>query len=79
MTSPLTHQIAARRAGRIQTAPETFRALLTRCYSGKASPRAAIKGQCAECQGFDRQAITDCTCYGCPLWMFRPYQAKGPR
>ena len=68
-----------KRAGRIQTAPESFRRVLTQAYSGKCSPRAAIKAMCAECNGFDRQAITDCTAYACPLWMFRPFQSRGGR
>lgn len=72
----ITHKIeeAAKRAGRIETAPESFRKLLTQAMSGKCSPRQAIKAHCAECVGFDRQAITECGCYACPLWVFRPYQ-----
>jgi hypothetical protein len=74
MNSPLAEKIAARRAERIRTAPESFRNLLAQSYAGKCAPRQAIKAQCAECNGFDRDAIRDCTCYACPLWMFRPYQ-----
>lgn len=72
-------QIAARRARRIETAPESFRRLLTQAMSGKCSPRTAIKAQCAECIGFDRQAISGCRAYACPLWHFRPYQKQGDR
>lgn len=57
---------------RIDTAPEKWRGLLTRAIEGKASPRAAIKAQCGECNGFDRQAIATCTADACPLWMYRP-------
>lgn len=76
----LSEKIAAKRAGRIATAPESFRKLLTQSWAGKCSPRAAIKAFCGECQGFDRSAITNCTAYACPLWMFRPYQTqkRGP-
>jgi hypothetical protein len=63
-----------KRARRIETAPESFRKLLTLALSGKCSPRQAIKAQCAECNGFDRDAITGCTAYACPLWAFRPFQ-----
>lgn len=70
----LDERIAAKRARRVETAPESFRKLLTQAMSGKCSPRQAIKAQCAECNGFDRQAITDCTAYACPLWHFRPFQ-----
>ncbi len=72
-----SQQIAAKRARRIETAPESFRKLLTQAMCGKCSPRTAIKAQCAECNGFDRQAISDCTNHSCPLWHFRPYQDKG--
>ncbi len=70
----LSEKIAATRARRIETAPPSFRKLLTLAMSGKCSPRTAIKAQCAECVGFDRDAIRSCTCYACPLWNFRPYQ-----
>lgn len=72
----LSEKIAAKRARRIETAPQSFRKLLTLAMSGKCSPRAAIRAQCAECNGFDRDAIRDCTAYACPLWNFRPYQIK---
>jgi len=35
-------------------APSVERAFL-RCYEQKASPRQAIKGQCLDCQGLDRE------------------------
>jgi hypothetical protein len=59
---------------RIASAPESWRGLLTRAIQGKASPRAAIKAQCGDCNGFDRQAIATCTADACPLWKQRPYQ-----
>lgn len=70
----LSEQIATKRARRLETVPVSFRKVLTRAMSGKCSPRTAIKAQCADCNGFDRQAIADCTAYACPLWHFRPYQ-----
>ena len=76
-TASLSEKIAAKRARRIETAPESFRKLLTQAMSGKCSPRTAIKAQCAECNGFDRQAISECTAFACPLWSFRPYQRSG--
>lgn len=62
------------RLKRIETAPVSYRGILTRALAGKCSPRTAIKAQCAECNGFDRDAIANCKAYGCPLWRFRPYQ-----
>ena len=57
---------------RIDTAPEKWRGILTKAITGKASPRAAIKAHCGECNGFDRQAIADCTADACPLHPYRP-------
>jgi hypothetical protein len=68
------NEIEAKRQARIQSAPESTRNILSRAIYGQASPRSAIKAHCLECNGFDRQAITDCTGYACPLWHFRPYQ-----
>lgn len=76
-TASLNEKIAAIRARRIETAPESFRRLLTQATAGKCSPRQAIKAQCAECVGFDREAITTCTAYACPLWHLRPFQNGG--
>jgi hypothetical protein len=70
----LGEKIAARRAGRLATTPESARGHFVAAWAGKCSPRRAIKAQCLECAGFDRQAITDCTGWACPLWHFRPFQ-----
>jgi hypothetical protein len=59
---------------RIAEAGPLYRPLLKRAYEGDCSPRQAIKAQCLSCAGFDREAITHCTGYSCPLWGFRPYQ-----
>lgn len=72
----VSEKIVAARARRIATAPASFRKLLAQAYTGKCSPRAAIKAQCSECNGFDRQAIADCTGFACTLWHFRPFQQR---
>lgn len=53
--------------------PESFSKLYERTQSGKASSRQAIKMQCAECVGYDRDEITNCTDTGCPLYYYRPF------
>lgn len=73
-TASPDEKIAAKRAGRIATAPQSFRKVLKQAMSGKCSPRTAVKAFCAECNGFEREAIRDCTSYACPLWNFRPYR-----
>ena len=64
------------REKRAKTAPESSRGLLKRCWAGKASPREAIKAQCLECQGYDREAIITCTAPACPLYAYRPGQKR---
>jgi hypothetical protein len=58
----------------VRDAPESAKRILTRAFSGAASPRAAIKAQCLTCVGYDREAIKNCTGWSCPLWMYRPFQ-----
>lgn len=70
----LSERIAAKRAGRLATTPESARKLFVASWAGKCSPRQAIKAQCLECQGFDRQGIAGCTGWACSLWFFRPFQ-----
>lgn len=64
----LSEKIAAKRAGRLATAPMSAQGPLKRSWSKKCAPRAAIKAFCLECLGFDRPAITQCTGYSCPLY-----------
>jgi hypothetical protein len=73
-TASLSEKIAAKRAGRLATTPESAKGHFVAAWAGKCSPRRAIKAQCLECIGFDRDAITGCISYACPLWNFRPFQ-----
>ena len=63
---------------RVATTPESFRKLLISCFEGKATATRCIKAQCAECVGFDRQLVIECTADACPLWLRRPY-VKHPK
>jgi hypothetical protein len=62
---------------RIAEAGQLYRATMEKAYAGTCSPRSAIRAQCLICMGYDREAITTCTGYSCPLYAFRPYQAAG--
>jgi hypothetical protein len=64
-------------AKRVSEAGPLYRQIMVKAYSGDASPRSAIKAQCLHCVGYDREAVTHCTGYSCPLWAFRPYQNGG--
>jgi hypothetical protein len=75
-TASLSERIALKRAGRLATTPEASRGHFEAAWSGNCAPRRAIKAFCLECIGFDRDAITTCTAYACPLWNFRPFQKR---
>lgn len=72
----LSERIALQRARRLETTPHTCKNVFVRSWARKASPRQAIKAQCLECQGFDRDAITGCSSFACSLWEYRPFQPK---
>jgi len=61
-----SEKIDAKRAGRLATIPESARRLFAAAWEKKCSPRQAVKAQCLECTGFDRQGIADCTGWACP-------------
>ena len=50
--------------------------LFRKVYQGQASPRQCIKAFCLECNGWEVAAICDCTATACPIFKYRPYQAK---
>jgi hypothetical protein len=43
---------------------------------GQVSPRTAIKAQCLDCMGLDREGVAECRDQCCPLWHFRPYRKE---
>ena len=55
--------------------PQASQNTLARAFSGAASPRMAIKAQCLQCVGFERNSVKNCTGYSCPLWAYRPFQS----
>jgi len=74
--SDLAAKVASVREKRLSTAPESVKGLLRRVFAGKQPRSACIKAFCLECQGFDREAITYCDCYACPLWNVRPFRKR---
>ena len=61
-------------AKELESCTPMYRVILTKAYAGKSSPRAAIKAMCLSCVGYLRVEITNCSAYGCPLHVYRPYQ-----
>lgn len=72
----IDHLTAAARDKRLRSCPAKYRKLLERAWCQKVAPRVAIKLHCLECVGFQRDEVTTCTGYACPLWRYRPYQPK---
>ena len=62
----------------MQFIPDSKKGIMQRAFEGTASPRGAIKAKCLECVGYEdvKETIGGCTCYGCPIWAYRPYQTK---
>ncbi len=58
----------------LRDAPPSSRGILGRAFAGESSPREAIRAMCLTCVGYQRDEITNCTGWSCPLWKFRPYQ-----
>lgn len=54
--------------------PSSFLGTYERALEGSASPRNAIKAFCAECCGYDREAVRTCPATACPLWRYRPWR-----
>jgi hypothetical protein len=62
---------------RISEAGQLYRITMEKAYAGTCSPRSAIKAACLHCVQYDRDSVTHCTGFSCPLWAFRPYQNEG--
>jgi hypothetical protein len=62
-------------ARRLAAMPESHHGTYRRAVSGK-SLRAAVDAFCAECCGYDREAVRTCPAIACPLWSVRPWQFK---
>ena len=60
---------------RLRQMPASLRRSYVRAIRGEASPKEAIKAQCSECMGYDRDAVATCTAPACPLWRYRPWQS----
>ena len=59
---------------RLDAIPQKYRNIYIKAFSGKASPRQAIKAFCLECVYWQKEEIRKCTCPACPLYRLRPYQ-----
>ncbi len=62
-------------ARRLAAMPQSHRGTYRRAVSGK-SLRAAVDALCAECCGYDREAVRTCPAVACPLWGVRPWQHR---
>ena len=60
------------RAAFLGSVPALSRGLIARALTGTVSPRQAIKATCLCCANFDRDEITHCPVWRCPLHAYRP-------
>ena len=66
--------INRKRSERLASIPKSRVALLKRVYTGRTTPRNAIKAFCYDCLDYNEQEIRTCTAPACPLYEYRPYQ-----
>ena len=60
---------------RLAEMPESFKRTYLKAVGGRSRP-AAVRAFCAECMGYDREGVTECTSLACALWPYRPYQVR---
>jgi len=80
MTDPLPKEFTDQAISE-QEIPKKYRAMYRKAVSGR-SRKTAINVFCLYCQGWEngaRQGVADCSCTGCPLWVYRPYQDDNER
>ena len=58
-------------AERVGQMPRSFRNVYQKAMSGR-SMKSAIKSNCLECMGWQREEVKLCTDLGCPLYPYRP-------
>ena len=56
--------------------PSLSAQIVERAFLGKSSPRQAIKAKCLSCSNWQRAEVEVCSVEVCPLWWYRPYQAR---
>lgn len=58
----------------IDSIPSKFHNKFAKLFSSEGGLRDAINCKCIDCSCFQKEEITSCETYQCPLWKFRPYQ-----
>lgn len=61
---------------RANDTPKSARLGYLRATCKLCSPKSAIKAFCMMCIGYERDEITHCSAYACPLYAFRPFQTR---
>ena len=64
--------VRARVLAEVSEALPSARSHFVAAYAGK-SRKAAITAFCVQCNGFDRDAIRQCSARACTLYPYRPY------
>ena len=65
-----------KRLADIQKHTPKLHPLFFRVYAGQTGLTEAVKAKCLDCSCWQREEITDCRVFACPLWAHRPYQKE---
>jgi hypothetical protein len=60
----------------LEGVPVSAKGVISRAFAGSGSPRNAIKAKCMACSNYQREEITECRVFTCPLHPWRPFQPK---
>lgn len=59
---------------RLPNVPKPYQSLYLKVLNGNGTPSEREKVMCMDCVGWERESVTLCTRYACPLYPYRPYQ-----
>jgi len=60
----------------LTTVPALSKGIMTRAFAKEGPKSNVIRAKCLDCCHFDRNEITNCTTFTCPLHVWRPYQKE---
>lgn len=60
---------------RLKQVPKSQVKVFEKAYSGNSKAKALV-AKCLDCCCYERTEVRACTTLACPLWPYRPFQAK---
>jgi hypothetical protein len=58
----------------VENIPVSARNICQKAFAGEGGAMNAIRAKCLDCSCWQREEITYCRVFACPLWKWRPYQ-----